>query len=65
MKLEDFLAALKNNTAVITVKDEDDNELIKLFAPGYSQLVTSLLERVVDEVVIQNLQSIIVKLAED
>lgn len=62
MTLAEFLAALNNPNAVVTVVDDNDSELIKLYAAGYEQLLAALLEREVDVVTIVNQAAITLKL---
>ena len=62
MTLQEFLAALTNAQALVTVVDSDDAELIKLYAAGYAQLLATLLAREVDTVTIANPQAVSVKL---
>ncbi len=54
MTLQEFLAALDNPTAVVTVKDstEGNPDLIKLYAAGYAQLLATLLAREIDKVTV-------------
>lgn len=56
MTLSEFLAALNNPQAVVTVLDSETGnpELIKLYAAGYEQLLATLLAREVDKVTIVN-----------
>ena len=63
MTLQEFLAALTNAAAVVTVQENDGTELIKLYAAGYAQLLASLLGREVSTVTVVNPQAITVKLA--
>lgn len=62
MTLSEFMAALNNPSAVITVIDDDNTELIKLYAPGYAQLLAALLAREVDKVTVVNQAAITVVL---
>ena len=64
MTLSEFLAALTNAQAVVTVQDNDGTELVKLFAAGYAQLLAELLAREVAQVTVVNQTAITVKLAE-
>ncbi len=45
MSLSDFFQALANDNAVITIIDDNDAELVKVVASGYSQLLATLLSR--------------------
>ena len=63
MTLTQFLAALTNTTAVVTVNDNDGSELVKLYASGYQQLLATLLAREVEEVTVVNNQAVTIKLA--
>jgi predicted YcjX-like family ATPase len=60
MTLSEFLAALNNPQAVVTVFDDDNTELIKLYAAGYAQLLATLLAREVDKVTVVNQAAITV-----
>ncbi len=60
MTLSEFLAALNNPQAVVTVIDDDNTELIKLYAAGYAQLLATLLAREVDKVTVVNQAAITV-----
>ena len=62
MTLSEFLAALNNPQAVVTVIDDDNTELIKLYAAGYAQLLAALLAREVDKVTVVNQAAITVVL---
>lgn len=62
MTLSEFLAALNNPQAVVTVIDNDNTELIKLYAAGYAQLLATLLAREVDKVTVVNQAAITVVL---
>lgn len=62
MTLSEFLAALNNPQAVVTIVDSDNTELIKFYAAGYAQLLAALLAREVDKVTIQSPQAITVLL---
>lgn len=62
MTLAEFLAALNNPQAVVTVLDSDNTELIKLFAAGYEQLLAELLSREVDKVTIAQMNAVTVLL---
>lgn len=62
MTLSEFLAALNNPQAVVTVIDDDNTELIKLYAAGYAQLLATLLAREVDKVTVVNQAAITVVL---
>lgn len=63
MTVQEFLAALNNPNAVVTVTENDGTELIKLYAAGYQQLVHTLLGREIAQVTVVNPQAITVKLA--
>ena len=52
MTLSQFLAALNNAQAVVTILDNDNTELVKVYAAGYEQLLATLLAREVDKVTI-------------
>lgn len=62
MTLSEFLAALNNPQAVVTVLDSETGnpELIKLYASGYEQLLAALLAREVDKVTIVNAAAVTV-----
>lgn len=62
MTLSEFLAALTNPQAVVTVVDSDNTELIKLYAAGYSQLLSTLLSREIDKVTIAQMNAVTVLL---
>ncbi len=62
MTLSEFLAALNNPNAVITVIDDDNTELIKLYAAGYAQLLATVLAREVDKVTVVKVDQITVLL---
>lgn len=62
MTLQEFLAALNNPNAVITVIDDDNTELIKLYAAGYAQLLATVLAREVDKVTVVKVDQITVLL---
>lgn len=62
MTLSEFLSALNNPQAVVTVVDNDNTELIKLYAAGYAQLLASLLAREVDKVTIAQTNAVTVLL---
>lgn len=62
MTLSEFLAALTNAQAVVTVIESDNTELVKLYAAGYSQLLATLLAREVDKVTIANANGVSVLL---
>ena len=62
MTLQEFLAALNNPNAVITVIDDDSTELIKLYAAGYAQLLATVLAREVDKVTVVKVDQITVLL---
>lgn len=61
MTLSEFLVALTNADALVTVID-GDKELVKLYAPGYNQLLAVLLAREVAQVTVVNPKAITVKL---
>ena len=52
MTLTEFLVALENTQAVITVKDDTEGnpELVKFYASGYQQILATLLAREIDKV---------------
>ena len=62
MTLSEFLAALNNPNAVVTVVDSDNTELVKVYASGYEQLLATLLAREVDKVTIASANGVIVLL---
>jgi predicted YcjX-like family ATPase len=62
MTLSEFLAALNNPNAVVTVNNDDGTELIKLYAAGYAQLLAALLAREIDKVTVVNQAAITVLL---
>ena len=62
MTLSDFLAALNNPQAVVTVVESDNTELVKVNAAGYAQLLATLLAREVDKVTVANANSLSVLL---
>ena len=62
MTLSEFLAALNNPQAVVTVNDNDNTELIKMYAAGYAQLLATLLAREVDKVTVVNQAAITILL---
>ena len=62
MTLSEFLAALNNPNAVVTVVDSDNTELVKIYASGYEQLLATLLAREVDKVTIANANGVTVLL---
>ena len=62
MTLSEFLAALNNPQAVVTVNDSDNTELIKMYAAGYAQLLATLLAREVDKVTVVNQAAITILL---
>ena len=62
MTLSEFLAALTNAQAVVTVIESDNTELVKLYAAGYSQLLATLLAREVDKVTSANAKGVSVLL---
>ena len=64
MTLSEFLAALNNPQAVVTVLDSETGnpELIKLYASGYEQLLAALLAIEVDKVSIVNAAAVTVLL---
>lgn len=64
MTLSEFLIALTNSQMLVTILDSDNTELIKTYAPGYAQLVSSLLARTVDKITIVNNQAATIKLTE-
>lgn len=65
MTLSDFLAALNNPQAVVTVVDSDSTELVKVNAAGYAQLLSTLLARTVDKVTISNANAVSVLLQQE
>ena len=60
MTLTEFLDALDNAQALITVKDSTEGNpvLVKFYADGYSQLLAALLAREVDKFKVANQNSI-------
>lgn len=62
MTLSEFLTALNNPGAVVTIIESNNTELIKLYAAGYAQLLASLLAREVDKVTVTNTNAITVVL---
>lgn len=62
MTLSEFLAALNNPNAVVTVVDSDNTELVKVYASGYAQLIAELLAREVDKVTIASANGVTVLL---
>lgn len=64
MTLAEFLAALNNPQAIVSVMDSDNTELIKLYAAGYTQLIAELLEREISKVTIATKDAVNVLLKE-
>lgn len=62
MTLSEFLVSLTNTDALVTVLDADNTELVKLYAPGYAQLIATLLAREVSKVTVVNPKAITVVL---
>jgi predicted YcjX-like family ATPase len=66
MSLSEFLAALNNPQAVVTINEPSEGtavtELIKMYAAGYEQLLAELLAREVDKVTVVSPQAITVLL---
>ena len=66
MTLSEFLAALNNPQAVVTINEPGEGtavtELIKMYAAGYEQLLAELLAREVDKVTVVNQNAITVLL---
>lgn len=62
MTLQEFLAALQNPNAVVTINEagETPHELIKMYAAGYEQLLTDLLAKEVETVTVVSPQAITV-----
>lgn len=60
MTLTEFLVALENKQAVITVKDDTEGnpELVKFYASGYQQILATLLAREIDKVKVVNANAI-------
>ena len=66
MTLTELLAAIENGSKmVVTVLEADDTELVKFFAGGYEQILSSLLEREVDKLTINGNTAITVKLVDN
>lgn len=63
MSLSDFFGALDNANAVITIIDDDGDELVKVYASGSDQLLATLLARNVAKFKVTNPTSITVELA--
>ena len=61
MTLEDFFAALQNKNMVVAVI-KDGFELTKIYASGYEQLLTTLLEEEVEKITIANTNNATVEL---
>jgi len=62
MLLQDFFEALTNQAAVVTVKDASGNELVKVNAAGYAQLLASLLAETVAQITVVNTNAVTVVL---
>lgn len=62
MTLAEFLETFNNPQAVITVTDSNNTELIKFYAAGYEQLLSTLLDREVDKVTIVQMNAVTVLL---
>ena len=58
MTLSEFFAALQNPNMVVTIKapgtGSEVEELAKIYAPGYEQLLSATLARTVDKITIGN-----------
>ena len=66
MTLTELLMTIKNDSKlVVTVLESDGTELVKFFASGYAQILSSLLEREIDELIITNNTAITVKLVDN
>lgn len=63
MSLSDFFQALDNDNAVITIIDDDNTELVKVYASGSSQLLATLLARNVATFKVNSPTAITVSLA--
>lgn len=61
MTLNDFFAALQNPNMVVSVT-QNNVELTKIYASGYEQLLTELLEETVSKITIINQSSCTVEL---
>lgn len=64
MTVQQFLAALTNDKMLVTIVDSDDTELVKLYAQGYEQLLSTLLAREIATCTIVNPTSATLKLVE-
>lgn len=64
MTLSEFVSALTNTSALITVTDSDDTQLIKFVASGSDYVLETTLASTVESVTIVNATSITVKLSE-
>lgn len=62
MTLEAFFKALTNVNAVVTVKNAAGEELVKINAAGYEQLLASLLAETVKEITVKSGSDVSVKL---
>lgn len=58
MTLSEFFAALQNDNMVVTIQEPGSGEavdtLAKIFVPGYEQLQSTLLARIVDKINIKS-----------
>ena len=67
MTLSEFFAALQNPQMVVTIKAPGTGgaaeELTKIYASGYEQLLAALLARTVDKITVENNKAITVHLA--
>ena len=63
MSLSDFFTALDNDNAVVTIIDDDNTELVKVYASGSDQLLATLLARNVAKFKVNSPTAITVELA--
>lgn len=63
MALKQLIDAIKSKKILITVRDSNEDELIKFYTGGQDALTTTLLNRVVTVINIENQTSITVDLA--
>ena len=63
MSLSEFFTALDNDNAVVTIIDDDNKELVKVYASGSDQLLATLLARNVAKFKVNSPTAITVELA--
>jgi hypothetical protein len=63
MSLSEFFTALDNDNAVVTIIDDDNKELVKVYASGSDQLLATLLARNVAKFKVSSPTAITVELA--